>query len=151
MGDANVRMPEFVAKGSEEIQEKWLLSNQMAVDTYHELVNVYDMPYQDARTVLPLSTETWLIVGMPLRTFLEMYNYRACYMFYPEMRWITQEMGLLLAAECPWLEDKIKISCEMADKDGNHKCFYRGVENVEEVCTLPWAKEENRIWKSTRF
>lgn len=151
MGHANVRMPEYVAKGSEDLQEKWTLATQMAVDTYVSMVNDDDMPYQDARTVLPLATETWLIVGMPLRTFLEMYNYRACFMFYPEMQWITQKMGSLLATECPWLEDKIKISCEIPDKDGNHKCYYRGVEDVSLVCHFEWAKEDNRIWKSKRF
>ena len=150
MGHANIRMPEFICNSGNSAQKIWKESVNDSVEIYQRLIDL-DVPYQDARTVLPLATETWIIGGMPLRTFLETYNYRACYMFYPEMQWIFHEMGTLLSKACPWLESKIKISCEIPDKDGNHKCYYRGVEKVEGLCQLPWAKEENRLWKSRRF
>lgn len=151
MGNANLRMPEYIAHTKEEkIKGDWYFATCNAVNAYVGLVHA-DVPYQDARTVLPLATETWIIGGMPLRTFIETYNYRACYMFYPEMQWVFRTAGVLLKEACPWLENKIKISCEIPDKEGNHKCYYRGVEEVEGVCPLKWAKEENRLWKSTRF
>ena len=151
MGNANLRMPGAISSSSYDIKYEWKRVTQNAVGSYINLVEEHDIAYQDARTVLPLATETWIIGGMPLRTFIETYNYRACYMFYPEMRWIFQKMGELLSEACPWVANKIKISCEIPDKDGNHKCFYRGTEIVSDVCPLPWATEENRIWKSTRF
>jgi hypothetical protein len=151
MHNANMRMPEYIATNwPEHRQEMWIRCVRDAAEFYDFIVE-QDTPYQDARSVLPIATETWIIGGMPLRTFLETYNYRACWMFLPEMRWIFHQMGQLLVAECPWLESKVKISCEFPDREGNHKCYYRGVENVEEVCTLPWAKEDNRIWRSKRF
>lgn len=151
MGNANLRMPSGISNSSYDVQYEWSRVAQNAVGAYVNLVEEHDIAYQDARTVLPLATETWIIGGMPLRTFIETYNYRACYMFYPEMRWIFQRMGALLAEACPWVANKIKISCEVPDAGGHHKCFYRGTEIVSDVCPLPWATEENRIWKSKRF
>ncbi len=77
MGDANVRMPASIAEGDPYARDIWLATVNKAVAHYQRLVRL-DIPYEDARTVLPLATETWIIGGMPLRTWLETYEYRAC-------------------------------------------------------------------------
>lgn len=74
-----------------------------------------------------------------------------CTMFYPEMQWIFREMGKQLSEACPWLADKIKISCEVPNANGEHFCTYRGTEPVEGYCEFPWAKEDNRLFKSKLY
>lgn len=77
MGFANQRMPLSIAASSQLDQYIWERSVKQSVSTYQALV-AEDVPYEDARTVLPLSTETWIIGGMPMRTWLETFEYRAC-------------------------------------------------------------------------
>lgn len=151
MYNANVRMPQQIVISDNDIQKKWIDAVKKSIDTYIELTRQFDIPYQDARTVLPLATETWIIVGMPIRTFLETYNFRACSMFYPEMVYCFREMGRLLSEKCNWLEPKIKISCEIPDQNGEHWCYYRGTEQVEGFCTFPWAQEKKRLFKSKLY
>lgn len=143
MGNANLRMPDGIVESNETIQTKWIQSNRMAIETYLDLVT-HDVAFQDARTVLPIATETWIIMGMPLRTFLETYAYRACFMFYPEMRWTFRRCGELLVSACPWLEKYVKISCEITKK-----CEFRGTEATGNYCPLPWS--HIRKWTSKHF
>jgi len=74
-----------------------------------------------------------------------------CYMFYPEMVQIMKLMKEAVKEKAPWIAEQAKISCEIPQPDGSHKCTYRGAEVVEGYCPLPWAQEENRLWKSVRF
>jgi hypothetical protein len=148
MGNANLRMSEHIASRSQEEQDFWIQSVRSSVGSYMHAVEKLDWPYQDARTLLPLSTETWIVMGMPIRTFLETYAYRACSMFYPEMVYIWRTMGTMLAESCPWLANKIKVSCEIPDGQGKNWCHFRGTEPVEEFCKFPWAKAESRLFKS---
>lgn len=151
MGNANLRMPEFITRQPLDKQQFWIDNQKRQVEAYMKMVEEWYWPYEDARSVLPIGTETWIIGGMPIRTFLETYAYRACYMFYPEMQWIFRECGRLLKEQCPWLADKVKISCEIPNREGKHNCHYRGTEPVEGMCPLPWAKEELRLFKSKLY
>lgn len=156
MGNPAVRMPETIADGSAEVRRNWTWAMDAARETYLGLLEA-DVPYQDARTVLPIATETYIIATYPLSEFLNTYGYRACYMFYPEIVALFRMMREALLAECPWLEPYVKVSCEKTAptvRDSGayeHQCTYQGWEQVEGHCPLAWAREDNRVWKSRRF
>lgn len=141
MGFANQRMPASIAAGSEADQDLWTRSVKQSVSSYQALI-AGDVPYEDARTVLPLSTETWIIGGMPMRTWLETFEYRACLMFYPEMRYVFQRMKEVLAESHAWIADQAKITCER-----KHVCTYRGAEDTEWCPIYPGSRE----WRSPQY
>lgn len=136
----NVRMPLTIA-ADDERRAAWLKSINAAIDAYARLVGD-DTPYEDARTVLPIATETWIIAGMPLRTWLETYAYRACYMFYPEMRWVFRRMREELARVAPRIAERARVSCEVRGV-----CTYRGAEDTEPCPIYPGARE----WRSPEY
>lgn len=152
MGDAAMRMPVEIAQSSQQIQEVWLNSVRQASNAYQYLVD-QDVPFQDARTVLPIATETYIIASYPLNEFLNTYSYRACWMFYPEIVVLFQMMADRLIEQCPWIEPYVKISCEKTRPANGqeHMCTYQGWEKVEGHCPFAWAKEDNRVWKSSKF
>lgn len=141
MGDANLRMPVTIADAAGWQQETWINANRNAVAAYQQLVEG-NVPYEDARTVLPLATETWIIAGMPLRTWLETFEYRACYMFYPEMRWVFARMKEELAKRAPKIAAQARITCERKGV-----CTYRGAEDTECCPIYPGARE----WRSKLY
>ena len=151
-GDANQRMPAEIANASEVIQAMWVNSVGHSVEAYQWLVDA-DVPFQDARTVLPISTETYIIASYPLNEFFSTYSYRACHMFYPEIVALFGLMKIALVKQCPWTEPFIQISCEKTRSAGiyDHMCTYQGWEKVEGQCPFAWAKEANRVWKSSKF
>ena len=142
MGIANMRVPEYIITASQKIQEVWADSVSQARYAYVKLI-AKDVPYQDARTVLPLATETWIIAGMPFRTWLDTYAYRACNMFYPEMRWVFGRMKEELAKKAPRLAEQARITCEL-----KKRCTYRGAEDTS-VCDFPWSSD--REWTSPLY
>ena len=141
MGDANVRMPSAIAAKSKTLQQTWLESVKASVFTYNELVNA-DVAYEDARTVMPLATETWIIAGMPVRTWLETYEYRRCHMFYNEMQGVFGMMKDELMKVAPWLAGQAKITCERKGV-----CTYRGAEDTEWCPIYPGSRE----WRSNLY
>ena len=144
MHKANMRMPEYYANASEALQRSWIESVKNSLQAYEEHTTGADVPYQDARTVLPIATETWIISGYPVRAWLEEYAYRACTLFYPETRWIWHEMKRKLMEVCPWIAEQAKLTCELTKV-----CEYNGVENTHEMCELPWS--HIRRWQSAAF
>jgi len=152
MGRANQRMPDTIPEAGGGADAVWQHAIETAIDAYGVLVNL-DVPYQDARTVLPIATETYIIASYPLGEFLNTYAYRACQMFYPEIVHLFRLMRSELLAACSWLDPYVCISCEKTKINGEfeHMCTYQGWERVEGHCKLPWAKETNRVWKSRRF
>lgn len=154
MGRASVRMPAAIAASSSDTRRTWINATEQAVKAYQNLTDRSDVPFQDARTVLPIATETYIIASYPLSEFLNTYSYRACYMFYPEIVALFGLMKQEIIKVCPWLEPYIKISCEKTrsvSSENEHMCTYQGWEKVEGHCPLPWAKEANRVWKSSKF
>jgi flavin-dependent thymidylate synthase len=188
MGSINVRMPEeihyrdhfpldhdsidqdkypllfdlFSAGDQYEVSPRdiWYVSTQVAAEAYQWLAE-HDVPLQDARTVCPIATETYILCNYDLAEFLKLYSYRACQMFYPEMVQIMKLMKESLLEKASWLEPYIKISCENTSGGISvdtgigsyplpHKCTYQGFEKVEGHCTFEWALEDNRIFKSSK-
>jgi len=151
MGTFNARVPKRIS-GSLEAMRIWRKAIEATRQAYHELTSM-GVPMEDARTVCPIATETYIICSYPLSEFLALYSYRACQMFYPEMVFLMGLMKAELVRVCPWLEEHIKISCEKTPPGINglpHKCMYQGFEQVQGNCTFEWAVEENRVYKSRK-
>lgn len=180
MGTFNVRMPEEIAKKDKEkdlaplpystypnIRSLHGFSNispasvwEYAIETSREAyawLADHGIPIQDARTVCPIATETYILCNYDLGEFLKLYSYRACQMFYPEMVHVMKLMRESLLRKAEWLEPYIKISCQNTTSNMSvngellpHKCTYQGWERVEGQCDFPWALEENRTFKSSK-
>jgi thymidylate synthase ThyX len=137
------RMPESVWVNP-ELRAEWIACLMECHRVYNTAIDC-DVQYKDARYILPEGTTGFIYCEYSLRTFLEMYAYRACVMFQEELVWITREMGRILAEAHPYLEPFIKISCET-----RHMCTFQGPERVEETCDLPWALESKRVYRQKR-
>jgi len=151
MGTFNARVPVEISNNP-EAYKIWQESIDASREAYGKLAAM-GIPMQDARTVCPIATQTYIICAYPLGEFLALYSYRACQQFYPEMVALMGLMKKELISVCPWLEEHVKISCEKTGPGINglpHKCTYQGFEKVEGNCTLEWAIEENRIYKSRK-
>lgn len=170
----SVRMPEsFVGvKGiNPDFPEKALLDVE---EEYQELVEhaawFYQMAtdagisYQDARFGLLEGTVNFILWEGSLREFIDTYAYRACSMFQWEIVYCFREMRRLLVEAHPYLDKYIKISCErthgsldkivdisstgLPEEAYAHACTFQGWEHVEGQCDFPWARENNRTFKS---
>lgn len=152
MGLAAMRMPQEIADSPIEVRKVWLDAVETAKQAYVVLTDL-DVPFQDARTVLPIATETYIIASYPLSEFINTYAYRSCYMFYPEIVVLFRLMREELIKVCPWIEPYVATSCEKTRPNGEyaHMCTYQGWEKVEGHCPLAWAREDNRVWKSSKF
>lgn len=165
-----VRMPESVWRNTRARQ-----AFQEAIDAAaraYRIATDEDISYQDARYALPEATTNYIMCEYPVREFLAVYAYRACSMFSWEIVHTVREMGRLLSEAHPWLDKFIKISCQTSElcgvcegtgvdkdfdsecmacgglgKQGN-KCTFQGWETVEGQCPLPWAREDNRVFRS---
>jgi thymidylate synthase (FAD) len=151
MGTFNARVPVEISQNPKAFAI-WLGAIEASRKAYAELTAM-GIPMQDARTICPIATQTYIICSYPLSEFLALYSYRACHQFYPEMVFLMGLMKAKLVEVCPWLEPHIKISCEKTGPGINglpHKCTYMGFERVQGSCPLPWAIEENRVYKSSK-
>jgi thymidylate synthase (FAD) len=137
------RMPESVWVNP-SLRAEWIACVIECHKVYNMAIDA-DVQYKDARYILPEGTTTFIYCEYSLRTFLEMYAYRACVMFQEELVWITREMGRILIENHPYLEPFIKISCET-----RHMCTFQGPERVEETCDLPWALESKRVYRQQK-
>lgn len=139
---ADFRMPESVW-ANKEARLAFIGALLAAHRAYYVAVKE-DVPYEDARYILPEGTTNFILCEYSLRTFLDMYAYRACVMFQDEMVWVMRMMRDVLINAHPNLEQYIKISCEK-----QHRCTYQGRERTEEQCDLPWAGD--RVFIPVRF
>lgn len=139
---AEFRMPESVW-ANQEARLAFMGALLAAHAAYNIAVNE-DIPYEDARYILPEGTTNFILCEYSLRTFMDMYAYRACVMFQDEMVWIMRMMRDSLVAVHPQLEQYIKISCEK-----QKRCTYQGRERTEQQCDFPWAAD--RVFIPTRF
>ena len=83
--------PCFWEKGSLEYQ-KWEQAMQMIEDTYNEMIAMGAKP-QEARSILPNSLKTELIVTMDLREWRHFFRLRTAERAHPQMR---EVVGMLL-------------------------------------------------------
>jgi thymidylate synthase (FAD) len=141
MGDhPNARMPESIWQ-NKNARDAYMVAIEAAHNAYRIACDE-EVSYQDARYILPIGTETYIMCEYPVREFLAVYAYRACSMFQWEICHIVREMGRLLGDAHPWIKPYIKISCESVKK-----CTFQGWEDVEQGCDLPWANWEDRVYK----
>jgi flavin-dependent thymidylate synthase len=136
----NIRMPESVFRNP-KARMAFMVAAESARMAY-QIACEEDVAYQDARFILPEGTETYIMLEYPVREFLNVYAYRACYMFQWEIRYVMHEAKRVLVEQHPWLDEYIRISCERP-----HRCTFQGWESVEGHCPLPWAREDNRTYK----
>ncbi len=134
------RMPESIWV-DRNLRAEWIRVMIECHKAYNMAIDA-DVQYKDARYILPEGTTTFIFCEYSLRTFLEMYAYRACVMFQEELVHVTREMGRLLVEAHPYLEPHVKITCEKIKK-----CSFQGPERVEETCEFPWAREDNRMFR----
>jgi thymidylate synthase (FAD) len=138
------RMPESVWVDP-LVRAAWISAVEHAHHVYQYAIDL-DVPYEDARYILPEGTTNFILCEYSLRTFIDMYAYRGCVMFQDEMVWVVREMRRLLVEAHPYLADSVKISCEKI-----HKCTFQGRERVEGSCDFPWATEDNRTFKPSKL
>jgi thymidylate synthase ThyX len=142
-------MPEFRMPESIWIDPETRSSFIRALYWAHEAYNTAiknDLPYEDARYILPEGTTNFILCEYSLRVFVDTYAYRGCVMFQDEMVAIMRAMREELVVRHPYLDDHIKISCELS-----RKCTFQGREKVEGTCTFPWATEDNRLFRPSRY
>jgi len=148
-----VRMPQTVWEAGEEVRKQWLKAIREAHKAY-KMACEADVAYQDARFILPEGTTTFIMCEYSIREFLAVYAYRACTLFQWEIREVFREMGSILVNHYPWLGDYVLITCEATkggvDPTQPHACTFMGWEKVEGFCPFPWAKENNRTFRSQR-
>lgn len=158
------RMPESIWKAPPSVFDAWLAAIEASHRAYSIAVAA-DIAYQDARFALLEGTTTFITCAYSLREFMAVYDYRACPMFQWEIAKVHRLMKDALVAAHPWMEDKVKISCERTkgalDRPGGegtgaatggpafaHHCTFQGWEVVEGQCEFPWARETNRRFRS---
>lgn len=138
------RMPESVWNDP-EVRNEWIYALKRVHEAYNMAINA-DIPYEDARYLLPEGTTNFILCEYSLRTFIETYAYRGCVMFQDEYVATIRAMRDLLVGRHPYLAKHVVISCEK-----QRKCTYQGRERVEGSCAFPWAREDNRTFKPAMY
>lgn len=138
------RMPESVWS-IPAVRNFWIGTLRRLHTAYNIAIN-NDVPYEDARYILPEGTTNFILCEYDLRTFIETYAYRGCVMFQDEYVFTIRAMRELLVEAHPYLAEHILVSCEKPQR-----CTYQGSERVEGSCDLPWAKESLRTYMPKRY
>lgn len=139
-----VRMPETVWRSSAKVRAMWLEAYEASWAAYSAACDA-DVPYEDARYILPEGTVNYIQCEYTVREFMAVFAYRGCSMFLREMVEVMRMMRDLVIQTVPELEPFIKISCEKGP-EATRKCTFQGWENVELACDFPWAREDNRTF-----
>jgi len=144
------RCPESIWNAPDEVRDLWFRAVEACRQAYIAATNA-DVSYQDARYILPEGTTNYIMMEFPLREFIAVYAYRGCSLFQWEIVSVMRMAREILVGKYPFLEPYIKISCETThgpEEYGGHKCTFQGWENVEGQCSFPWAREDNRTFRS---
>jgi thymidylate synthase (FAD) len=134
------RMPSSVWENG-ATRSAWVAALRVAHQAYNVAIR-QDIPYEDARYILPEGTTNFILCEYSLRVFMETYAYRGCVMFQDEYVHTIRAMRDLLVRAHPYLDPHLRISCEKIKR-----CTYQGRERIEESCDFPWAKEADRAFK----
>ena len=119
-----------------EIEEHW----NKTIKLFNKLIDK-GFPNEDARSILPIGTATYIIVETDLKAFADAFSYRGCAMFMPETQHIFWRMRDLIVEKYPFLENMLRLACEK-----QQVCTYQGMEDVDKQCNAPWKVK--RIYKS---
>jgi len=138
MKNPNLRIPESIWE-HEDLLARFDSLHDGFNQLYQDCIS-RDIPYQDARYILPSGTETYIMGIFPLHVWLDTYAYRACPMFMHEMSYVWWRMKQEVRKVNPWLAEQAVISCEKS-----HKCMFQGREDVkEEDCGFSWRATHER-------
>jgi thymidylate synthase (FAD) len=129
------RMPESVWMNP-DLRAPWVEALYLAHEAYNLAVEA-DIPYEDARYIMPEGTTNFIFCEYSLKTFMETYAYRGCVMFQDEMYTVFRAMRDLIIASHPYLSQHLLISCEKIQR-----CTFQGSERTDRTCDLPWARGE---------
>ena len=136
------QMPEFRMPESiwvkKSLRNYWIGTLVRAHRAYNIAI-MEDVPYEDARYILPEGTTNFILCEYSLKEFLALYAYRGCVMFQSEMVAVMRAMRALLIEAHPYLEPHIKITCEKI-----HQCTFQGEEPTASTCSFPWARSDTR-------
>jgi thymidylate synthase ThyX len=171
LGDRpEMRIPESVWNSNNNVRVAWEAAILAAHKAY-QLACEADIAYQDARFILPEGTDNFIVLEYPLREFINVYSYRACYMFQWEISHVMRECRRVLLesikepAVRAAIYDALKISCQKtgpaAVSTGEidpetqspvmklvpHHCTFQGWESPEGHCPFEWALDEARTFK----
>lgn len=162
-----LRMPESVWRNPRA--RKAFLNAYAAAQEAYRVACEEDVSYQDARFVLPEGTTNYILCEYNVKEFRDVFAYRGCSMFSWEIVAVMREMRRLLVEAHPFLADSIKISCEktgpkiltvdegvrrggyIGEPEHEHTCTFQGWERVEGQCDFPWARDDNRTFRSTTY
>src|SRR6185369_12084085 len=139
-----VRMPETVWRAGAGVRMAWINAYEAAWTAYSRACDA-DVPYEDARYILPEGTVNYIQCEYTVREFMAVFAYRGCSMFLREMVEVMRMMRSLVVETVPELEPFIKISCEKGPVE-TRRCTFQGWENVELACDFPWARQDNRTF-----
>lgn len=134
-----VRLPETIWL-DETARKAALNLIEQGWDTYRELCEL-DLPYQDARYLLPEGTVNYIQCTYDLREWLNTFSYRSCFMFQHEIGHVFRLMRDLLVERHPWLGAHAVTSCIKA----GHSTF-SGWESVD-ACPVPTCNDATRRFK----
>lgn len=98
--------PVNFTEGSEEY-ETWENAMERAERTYLKMVNELKVAPQDARSVLPNSLKTELIMTTNLREWRHFFQLRTSGAAHPDMRWIAIQLLSLFAENIPAVFDDL--------------------------------------------
>lgn len=114
-----IRPVNFIT-GSDEY-EAWKDAMEKAEKTYLKMVNELGVDPQDARSVLPNSLKTELIMTTNLREWRHFFQLRASRAAHPDMRWIAGQLLSLFMESIPVVFDDIweEIRSNEEEDNGN--------------------------------
>ena len=117
-GECDFVVPDSILKASEgcgdeisEVEDEFWASVCNDKQQYKDFMEVYDIPREDARYVLPGATMTRMIVTMNARELLHFFALRSCQRALPEMRQLANRMIRLVKPVAPILFKKAGPSC----------------------------------------
>jgi thymidylate synthase ThyX len=137
-----IRISPHIAKNP-ELFEKVKKHFEETKRLYSEIVDA-DVPFQDARDLLPIGSQTYIIAECSLKEFMKTFSYRGCSMFQPQMVYVMWKMREEIIKVYPKLEKFLVLSCEK-----NNTCMYQGWESSDKACSLEQAKK--RQFKSSVY
>lgn len=112
MDDCSYHIPKSLMKKD---QEKARIKYSMVIDkihkAYHELIDEYGVPVQDARGVLPTNINTNIIAKFNLRTIHETSKQRLCVRTQGEYQDVFKEMKKAILKVHPWAKPLIRAHC----------------------------------------
>ena len=138
MSKFNFRIPKTLKKYNKKIKK--IMGE---IDKLYKDMVMDDIPYQDARFILPMGTTTWIYITYNLLSLKNVLNTRLCYMMQWEIREVASQMRDEVIKVFPQFKSILVPRCELIKK-----CLFPGWEDVSE-CSLEYAKK--RMWKSKKF